>query len=337
MGHGIINGMAAYAADDGIGWHGIGLPIDPDRATDPQYLAEVARCNFRVDLRDIFDADGNRIPGYKATTKDTTDEVFGIVSDSRYHVAHRQPVDVIGATVNDLVKHNLKPSHICALDGGAKIVISCKVGDFSMVAGMEDKHDVYANLVTGYDGDTGTSLMVSIWRAVCKNTITASINECKETGRIRTIRASTRLQETTLPQLLANLDQIVSKQQRTFDALANRAMSEADVLRTFADVLEINVADLNRADPKTGKPVVSTKARNMLDAMVLSYKNAPGAMPGTAYGVLQGVTHYATHVATVRDTSGDGSDAARVKSNLFGNAAHVKRRALEMLTQAVAA
>lgn len=49
---------------------------------------------------------------------------------------------------------------------------------------------------------------------------------------------------------------------------------------------------------------------------------------GTAWGALNAVTYYATHVKGVRDSFGVGEGAARAASNLDGDAAVLKNRAL---------
>ena len=117
--------------------------------------------------------------------------------------------------------------------------------------------------------------------------------------------------------------------------MASTPATNADVVQYFADVLEIDIAELNAVDPRTGKRVISTKSQNMLNALAVAYKNAPGAalVTGTVWGALNAVTHYATHDKTCRDTSDSGADAARVASNLFGDAARLKARALMLAGQ----
>ena len=107
--------------------------------------------------------------------------------------------------------------------------------------------------------------------------------------------------------------------------------------RYFADVLEINIENLNQRD-RNGREMVSTKARNMLAAIVTAYRQAPGAASatGTAWGALNAVTYYGTHVKTVRDTCDDGAAVARVSSNMTGDAAKLKARALAILADRVA-
>jgi len=53
------------------------------------------------------------------------------------------------------------------------------------------------------------------------------------------------------------------------------------------------------------------------------------------WGALNAVTYYATHAKTVRDTSGSGAAAARYASNLDGDAAALKARALVLANSLV--
>jgi len=93
----------------------------------------------------------------------------------------------------------------------------------------------------------------------------------------------------------------------------------------------VNIADLGRMNAN-GKKLVSTKTDNILKQLAASYSNAPGAAiaTGTAWGAFNAVTYYATHLKTVRDTSESGENAARVASNLNGDAARLKVRALQL-------
>lgn len=61
-----------------------------------------------------------------------------------------------------------------------------------------------------------------------------------------------------------------------------------------------------------------------------THTKAPGAelSPGSVWAALNAVTFYATHVKTCRDTSGSGVEATRYASNLDGDAATMKVRAL---------
>lgn len=333
MAHQIVT--AAFSAREGAGWTGLGVAIPAEHAADPVRIAEIAGLDYTVSKADLALPNGTTLPNHQALVESVNGNVLAVVSRRKYHLDNRQPVDIVAAFRDQLAAQNMEISHVAALKGRAVVAVSALVTGKSFTIGGSDVQ-TYVTLSTGYDGSNGTRCTIGGVRAVCANTLAYSIAAAEKEGKIKTIRASTAIEYGSLPMLVANLDDIVSQQRRTYDVLANAHMGDADVLRTFADVLEINIEDLNKNDMKTGKPVVSTRARNMLDALLASYRHAPGAETGTAWGVLNGVTHYADHVRTVRDTSGAGSAAARLTANLIGDGARLKARALDMLTSRVA-
>lgn len=186
-------------------------------------------------------------------------------------------------------------------------------------------------LSTGWDRKNGTKKTRGTVRVVCANTLAYSIAEATKSGKLRSISAATRLEAGTLKALVEGALNDMAAQARTFDALANTRLTDEQVGRYFADVLEINFEDLGRVQPN-GNPLVSAKARNQLGELTRAYGNAPGATlaAGSAWGALNAVTYYATHIKGVRDTSGSGTEAARFASNLDGDAAGLKARALQL-------
>lgn len=333
MAHQIVT--AAFSAREGAGWTGLGVAIPAEHAADPAHIARIAGLDYTVAKAELTLPNGDTLPNHMALVESARGSVLGVVSRSKYHLDNRQPVDIVAAFRDQLAAQSMEISHVAALKGRSVVAVSALVtgADFSI---GKDKLQTYVTLSTGYDGNNGTRCTVGGVRAVCANTLAYSIAAAEKEGKIKTIRASTAIEYGSLAKLVANLDDIVSTQKRTYEALANTAMSDADVLRTFADCLSINIEDLNRTDAKTGEPVVSTRARNMLDALLASYKHAPGAQTGNAWGVLNGVTHYADHVRTVRDTTGAGNAAARLTASMIGDGARLKARALDMLTSRVA-
>jgi phage/plasmid-like protein (TIGR03299 family) len=328
---------AVFSVREGAGWTGLGQAIPADMATNPRAIAEICRATYEVKKEDLFlrnpvTKQEERVPDHQALIRSDTGEVLHVASRNRYHVSNRQPVEIFEAFRDELAKEHLEISHAAVLRGGRLIAVSALLTDDAVTPSDGHKVCNYVTLSTGYDGSHGTSATLNSIRVVCANTWRANLESAKAAGKAKSISAATRMAETTLPELVANIDLIVSEQRRTYDALANAKLDPAEVLRLFADTCGIIVEDLGRTD-KEGKPVVSTKARNMLDALRASYTNAPGAVQGTAWGAFQAVTHFASHVRTVRDTAGDGSNAARVNSNLFGDSARMKAVALDRLTR----
>ncbi|MGP1609542.1 MAG: DUF932 domain-containing protein [Burkholderiales bacterium] len=324
---------AAFSSREGAGWTGLGQEIPADAAKDPRRIAEICKALFEVQKRNvIIEGTDFVLPDHQALVRSDTGAVLHVASRSRYHVENRQPVEIFEAFRDELAAENLEISHAAVLKGGKLIAVSALLTGADVTPADGHVVNNYVTLSTGYDGAHGTGATLSSVRVVCANTWRYNMDDAKDKGRARLISAATRLQSDTLRNIVGNCDEIISQQKRTYDALANASITDADVLRLFADVCGITVEDLGRTDARTGKPVVSSKARNMLDALRASYVNAPGAQPGTAWGALQAVTHFASHVRTVRDTAGDGEHGARTASNLFGDSASMKAGALARLT-----
>lgn len=334
MSHQILN--AVFSQREGAGWTGLGQVIPADIAKDPRKIAELVGAMYAVEKREAYykGSDGRLItaPGREVIVRADTDALLGIASAVRYHVANRQPVDIFEAFRDELASEHLEISHAAVLRGGASIAVCATMpAQFDVTVGKNDRIQTYVTLSTGYDTKHGTRRSVGGIRVVCANTLAMSIEDSQADGSLRTLRASTELTETSLRDLLSGIGEVINTEKRTFDALANTKLDSMQLQRYFADVLEISLTDLDRKKAN-GKDLVSTKARNMLRELSAAYSSAPGAgmATGTAWGALNAVTYYATHVKTVRDMSGSGTEAARVASNMDGDAARLKARALMM-------
>lgn len=326
---------AVFMASQGAGWTGLGRAIPLAMATDPAKIAELCEATYTVEAQPVFyrlpDGSYCQIKDAAAQVRMDTGAALSVTSESRYHTKHRQPRDVFEAFRDELAEHKLDISHGCVLRGGKHIAVSAILPPEHDINVRGDKLRSYVTLSTGYDKRHGTKATLGTIRVVCANTLAMSISEGHETGRIRTYSASQELEFDSLKNLISRVKDLEAVQAKTFDAMANKSLSNEDVARFFADVLEIEIADLNKRDAQ-GRDVVSTRMRNQLDSLVAAYKNGPGASraAGTLWGALNAVTYVATHVKTVRDMNGDGAASARVASNMVGDAAKLKARALAM-------
>lgn len=135
----------------------------------------------------------------------------------------------------------------------------------------------------------------------------------------------------SVAQVIARVEARRKLEQRAYDEMANTRMDSADVARYFADVLGVNIEQLDKTHPD-GRKMVSQRMQNLMSTLTSAYNKAPGqTLAGdTAWGAFQAVTFYATHEKPVRDTSKDGVHNARAYSNLFGDAKALKQRALQL-------
>lgn len=340
----ILENRAVYSSADGVGWHGKGMEIPADIAKDPRKIAELCGALYTVEKRTLGFASGDgyiAAPGQVALVRVGIgpDTFLAPASASRYHVDLRQPVDIFDAFLEELTKHGLDISHAAVLFNGGLLSVCAKLPEeYSFDVSKGDRINQFLTLFNGYDTKHGRGVMRSTTRVVCANTQAVAESEADRKGTIRRIRASTRAQAGDLAAMIrASAEQAeVSKQ--SYQSMQAKAISDADVSKYFAKVLDIDLADLGKVDGK-GKALISTKSQNMLNALAVAYSKAPGAdmAAGTIWGAYNAVTYYATHEKTVRDTSDSGGDAARVAANLFGDSAKLKARAYAEARALVAA
>jgi hypothetical protein len=364
----IHNGVAQalYSQREGKGWHGLGQPIPLEIARDANAIAKLLGATYTVDAKPAFYRDDNgkfiEIPNTVAQINSETGEVLSTTSLSRYHTDNRQPRDIVAAFQEELNANNMEISHASILKGGSLVAVCAMLDpEFDLVIGKGDRVRRYATLSTGYDAKNGTIKTDGGIRVVCENTWMMAISESERDGKVNRFSASRKLAEgdlqrlvsgedkgdivvvggdvnsTSVKSLIANVQRRAKLEQRTYNEMANATMSASDVMRYFADVLEVKVEDLDRSH-EDGRPMVSEKMKGLISTLTNAYHSAPGAAiaQGSMWGAFNAVTYYATHQKPVRDTKGDGTESARVASNLFGDAKRLKARAMQLALSRVA-
>lgn len=277
---------------------GMGRVIPEDIRTNPSKIAEMVGATYHVEKRPVFfkNADGTftKAPGREVLVR---------------------PDSVFAALQAELAEHDLKIAYGNAIKGGSLITVCAELpAEF--------------DITVGKNGDTIKSFLI----------VSADYNSRHKSratkGMIRTVSGatlSTSQDESTIADLMKGMKALIKDESQTFNLLFQTEMSNKDITKYFASVLDVDPTELGKTD-KSGNKVVSTKTENILKAITQSYVNAPGAElgKGTVWGALQAVCYYATHLKTVRDTSGSGVETARAASNLTGDANRLKQLALDL-------
>lgn len=334
------NKDAVWSAAEGAGWTGLGRAIPADIAKDASKIAEFLGATWSVEALPVYvkQADGSfrEVSNAKGQVRSDTGRVLSLTSNL-YKTENRQPRDYVEAFDKELRSNGMDISHAAVLGGGEFIAVSALMNpDFDIIVGKGDRVQSYVTLSGGYNLKHGTKATKGGMRVVCKNTLMGSIALAERSRQIRTIRATQELEFDSLSKLIENVKSLVDAEREAYNQMNNSKLSDADVLRFFADTIEVNVQDLDKTD-KQGKKIISTKSENILKALAAAYKNAPGQhiATGTVWGALNAVTYFATHQKTVRDTKDDGAAAARVASNMYGGAAQMKARAQSLALQKI--
>lgn len=333
------NPAFAFSIEDGKAWHGLGTAIPESEALDPRAIAARAGAAYGVYKAPVSftDATGrNRsVPNREAIVRDDTHEPLEVLSGNKYKVV--QPAEYFEAFRDSLAANNLRISSAGVLKGGRIVFVNAALSDTGHDVLGIDRVSHFVCMGGGYDGALASFGYLSSLRTVCWNTLSANLAQTGKGKTLFRVPHSAAFDGRALGAALGLLGPELAVQARVFNTLAGRQLARDAVARYFADVLEIDASTINAVD-KAGKPVLSTKARNQLQALADAYLNGPGAQlasaSGTAWGALNAVTHWVDHVAATRDSYADGAGAARFASAQFGQGASTKARALRLAMDA---
>lgn len=331
-------GKDAFVYDDseGAAWHGLGHAIPEHEASDPRAIAERAQAAYRVSKREVTFMDNNGkpvvIPNRMAVVRDDTCEALEVLSDNKYNLV--QPVEYFEAFRDALAKNNMRISSAGVLKGGRIVFVNAKWTDHGMDVLGHDRIERYVCIGGGYDGTLASFGYLSDLRTVCWNTLSANISQTKAGKGFFRIPHNVAFDGALLASALGVAGAELKVRAEVFNTMAGRKAQQAKVAEYFALALGIDPTEVNAVNVKTGKPVLSQRITNQLQAVAGAYMSGPGAelvsANGTWWGALNAVTHYVDHLAATRDSYADGKGAARFASAQFGTGAEIKARALKL-------
>jgi phage/plasmid-like protein (TIGR03299 family) len=327
-----------FDAEEGGAWHGLGVAIPSEIAKDPRKIAELVGAAYNVHKAPaMFEVNGvsREVPNRQVLFRDDTGAALEVLSDNRYKIV--QPVEYFEAFRDSLQANNLRISSAGVLKGGRVVFVNAKFTDGGFDVLGIDRTESYITMGGGYDGTLSSFGYLSDFRTVCWNTLSANLSKQGNAGRLFKVPHTAAFDGKILGAALGLAGKELRVRANVFNTLAGYKMHKAQVVKYFADVMDIDMAKVGQFDTATGKPLLSTRVSNQLEALADAYLNGPGAtLPsasGTLYGALNAVTHYVDHVASTRDSYQDGGARSRFASAQFGNGALIKQRALAEAVQ----
>jgi phage/plasmid-like protein (TIGR03299 family) len=324
-----------HDAKEGGAWHGLGVAIPEDIATDPAKIAALCHAAYRVHkVPAQFEWKGKRhdVPNREVLIRDDTGEALEVLSGNKFKLV--QPVEYFEAFRDSLAKNNLRISSAGVLKGGRIVFVNAKFTDMGYQVLGVDRVDSYVCMGGGYDGTLASFGYLNDFRTVCWNTLSASLAQHKAGKSLFRIPHSAAFDGAALGAALGLAGKELTVRAEVFNTMAGRKAQQEAVAKFFCDVLDIDPATVNAVDKASGKPVLSTRLKNQLTELANAYASGPGALlpsaAGTWWGALNAVTHYVDHVAPTRDSYKDGTDNARFASSQFGTGADTKAKALKL-------
>lgn len=330
-----------FDAEEGGAWHGLGNPIPKEHAKDPRMIAKLCGAGYQVYKAQVMFKDSNgtehAFDNRQVLVRNDTHAPLEVISETKYNIT--QPVEYFEAFRDQLAANDLVISSAGVLKGGRIVFVNAKLNrDFAIDVMGCDPSIAYLCLGGGYDTLLGHFGYLNSFRTVCWNTWSAAMAEHARGNTLYKATHASVFDPVAIKTAMGVYGKELKVRANVFNALAAAKADMKEVQDFFATLLDIDPADLNKTDVKTGKPVISTRSRNQLLILANQYTAGPGAQlksaRGTWYGALNAVTHFVDHLAGTRDTTNDGSGKSRFASAQFGNGARTKARALELVMDA---
>jgi phage/plasmid-like protein (TIGR03299 family) len=213
-----------------------------------------------------------------------------------------------------------------ALGNGEKIWCLAKINGQTRIDGTNDISEHYLLFTTSHDGSLAATCKLTTVRVVCNNTLTQALNAKGDFVRVKhTTNAKDRLE--AAKNLVQGAAQNIQGIAQKFNELARRKVTK----ETFDNVMKRVFGDYEN----------SARIKNqVLEVANLFDSNDGNAIPqikGSAYNLLNAITEYTDHKASFRKTDrreGMADNAIRAENALFGNAASLKEKALDVIIEA---
>jgi phage/plasmid-like protein (TIGR03299 family) len=310
MAHQFSSGVFCYNKP---AWHRLGVVVDGTLSAREAF--RMAKADFHISGRPVFDADMQPIAGYQAITRIDTGRTLSVMTETYTPIQNDSLIRIAEALRDDI---NIDA--VCVLSDGRKVTFTAKIrgAEGDVVPG--DPVQQYLVGCTSHDGSIPFQLLFSPIRVVCQNTLSAALgvasNQRHRNNAIR-IRHTKNAES-----LIARLPELVDVRRRQFigglDELRHMAATPCTkaqfrqyISTVFADQLQGTINDL-RGDKSTARPRVLEDFPGWSSMQRKFNGEAIGielpASRGTAWCAYQAVTEYISHES---GRAKDPNEAAR--------------------------
>lgn len=280
-------------------WHGQGINLDNPPTAEDAIVA--AGLNWAVESREIYNAAGEVISGFKANTRYTDDSVLGIVSDKYKIVQNIEAFEFVDSLVGEGLTYETAGS----LRGGKTIWLLAKMPQTKILG---EELDPYICFTNTHDGSGAIRCICTPVRVVCNNTLNFALNSAKRSWATRHIGAiEGKLVEARETLGLAQI--YIEHLQRDAERLADIKITDGQI-ENIIDFMYPVTADTS---DKTKNNIIRIKEQyfECLDRDdVKQYR-------GTAYGAMMAATDHADHSQPLRITT--SSQENRFANILMGH------------------
>ena len=285
-------------------WHGIGEIIKGTLSSEE--AIKVARLDWDVVPKPIYDEKGREIKGYKVNQRSSDGKNLGVVSDRYKIVQNKEAFAFTDALLGEGVQYETAGS----LDSGKRVWMLARM-EGTIIA--EEQVDPYLVFTNSHDGKGAIRVAAVPVRVVCQNTLNLALSQasrhwtCIHKGDIQS-----KLDEARYT--LASAERYMEALEEEFGELKLKKVTDKQVKDMTEKLLELEYADLFKKAIKAGKILDFKEAQkaqkyeeklNRKRADILNiYYDKPDlrGTEHTAFRFVNAVSDYATHNTDHKNT-----------------------------------
>ena len=309
-------------------WHGLGQELDPgtsievwEKKAHLDWMVAESTVNFNIPggFRDSMVP--AEMKNRKVLYRTDTMTPLSIVGDG-YKVV--QPIEVL-EFYRDLIEiHGFQLDVAGSLDDGRRVWALAKMGDGYVLPG-DDRMFPYLLLMTSYDTSLATTLMSTIVRAVCNNTIEAAILQDENGDSTSTIKVphTDVFNAADVKMEMGLIDASWHKYSELCAEMARFTMPSIEAIEFFTKC--IFEADRLRYTPWDELPAAELKSYAKIMECYLSGRGSQlKSANGTLWGALNAITEYVDHYKPARSINN------RFKASFSGAGRSLKLKAFQL-------
>ena len=317
MAHNIDN--MAYVGE--VPWHGLGVKVNSVMTAEEAIKA--GRLDWRVNKKDVFLQDGQKIEGKFATVRE--DNIpLGIVGPNYTVLNNSDAFSFMDALITEktAVYHT-----VGSLGKGERVWVLAKLPE-SVEVTHKDVVDQFLLLSNSHDGSSSVTVRFTPIRVVCQNTLMAAFNHSSYVVNIRhTTNMGDKVEEAR------RIMGISSKFYSQFSELA-KAMTH---VKSSAEIVEEMLKSIGYGKQQIEERD-STRSENIRSDILKFVKSGKGSnlegTEGTLWGMLNGIVEYVDYGRKSREI-GNGAESNRLETIWFGAGADLKKKAWDCATELV--
>ena len=267
-------------------WHGIGTIVA--ECPDSQEAICLAGLDWKVEQKDVYADNWNRIPGYKANVRDSDQSVLGVVSD-RYQVVQNEEAF---AFTDELLGEGVRYETAGSLQGGRRVFLLARLPQRFIIAG--DEITPYFVIMNSHDASCSIKAAMTPVRVVCQNTLNLAFRTAKRTWMTKhTSNIMERIDDAKMTLQFA--EQYMKEMGKGVDALARKKLTDKKVIEFMSEFFPVT-EEMSPAQKKNNLTLLNDMKARYFDAPDLQGTGKNG------YRFINAVSDFATHAEPIRRT-----------------------------------